>query len=125
MKPRILIVDDDDEILGNYFDLLSELGYVISAHNEPNTVMESFKKDTYDLVILDISMNGDRESGFKLCRRIRSEDNQVRIVMNTALDDINNRSMAFSLGANEFWNKKMSLQSFLSKVAKLTQPKGV
>ncbi len=69
---RILIIDDDVDI-NNLFKLyLEDYGYVIDAFTDPIDALYSFKKNTYDLVLLDLKM--PKMNGILLYEKLHSID---------------------------------------------------
>jgi DNA-binding response OmpR family regulator len=69
---RILIIDDDVDI-NNLFKLyLEDYGYIIDAFTDPIDALYSFKKNTYDLVLLDLKM--PKMNGILLYEKLHSID---------------------------------------------------
>ena len=70
---KILIVEDDKNIIEGLTDILSVKGYkVASAMNEKNTI-ECLEKKKIDLVIMDVNLGND--NGFEICKKIRMKSN--------------------------------------------------
>ena len=51
---RILVVDDESDICITFANVLEDNGFVVDTFDDPGLVLEHFKKDRYDLLILDI-----------------------------------------------------------------------
>ena len=77
-RHSIQIVDDDSDILFFLQSVLSEYTNV-SLFESPTTALESFKKNSYDLVITDLQMPG--MDGFELTKAIREIDKNVKIII--------------------------------------------
>ena len=61
---RILIVDDEPDITHLFENYLTDLGYDVTAAITPETAIELFEKENFDVAVLDINM--PRISGLKL-----------------------------------------------------------
>ena len=81
---RILLVDDETDIVSLYKKNLSHDGFEVEAYNDPEIALSNFKPDAYDLIILDIRM--PKMTGFELCREIRKIDEKVKICFMTAFE---------------------------------------
>ena len=79
---RILIVDDDPDIISLFTIGLEDSGFEVHAYNDPLEALAKFKPHFYDLLLLDIIM--PKMDGFELCRRISEIDANVRICFITA-----------------------------------------
>ncbi len=58
---RILVVDDESDICITFANVLEDNGFVVDTFDDPGLALEDFKKDLYDLLLLDIKlkkMNG-------------------------------------------------------------------
>ena len=83
-KPCILMVDDERIVLDSIRLLLQRNGVEVDAYYEPTAAISEFRAGVYDLVILDIKMQG--MDGFRLYRELRKVDKDVRICFLTAFD---------------------------------------
>ena len=82
---RIIIIDDDEDI-NNLFKIFLEYnGYIIDAYTNPVEALNSFRKNSHDLIILDLKM--PMMDGMTLYHKIKEIDNNVIICFTTA--DIN------------------------------------
>ena len=82
MTKRILLVDDEADIIFTMKDILEEEGFKVDTFNDPTVALESYRSNFYDLVILDIKM--PKMDGFELYTKIREKDRQVKICFLTA-----------------------------------------
>jgi DNA-binding response OmpR family regulator len=83
-RKRILLVDDEVDIVTVYKKGLSLNGFRVEGFSDPEVALLDFKPDAYDLVILDIRM--PKMTGFELCREIRKKDDKVKIYFMTAFE---------------------------------------
>jgi DNA-binding response OmpR family regulator len=86
-KKRVLIIDDDDdEDINNLFKIyLESNGYIINAYTHTVEAFNNFRKNSHDLIILDLKM--PKMYGMTLYHKIKEIDNNVIICFTTA--DIN------------------------------------
>ena len=82
---RILIVDDEQDIISVFKMVLEMNDFEVDAYNDPLLALSNFKQNTYDLVILDIRMPD--MDGFELYKKIRMVDDKVKVCFMTAFDD--------------------------------------
>lgn len=75
--PRILVVDDEKDILNVFKKGLEQAGFLVDGEVDPIRAFVNFKPNTYDLVILDLKMPDI--SGVELYRKLRQIDNKFKI----------------------------------------------
>jgi CheY-like chemotaxis protein len=68
---RILIVDDSDEIVAYYTEILEEYGYEYSVARDGKTAMESMRENRPDLVLLDVMM--PRKNGIAVFKKMKQD----------------------------------------------------
>jgi DNA-binding response OmpR family regulator len=85
-KNRILLVDDESDVTTALTFALEDYGFEVDSCNNPLAALSNFKSNYYDLAILDIKM--PEMDGFELSRKIRTEDENLRICFLTALTDL-------------------------------------
>lgn len=118
-KRKILIADDEPNIVTALEFLLKRAGYEVrSATNgeEALALVESFAPD---LVLIDIMMPG--KSGYEVCQKMRErpEWRQIKIVMVTAKGREAEVSKGLSLGADLYVTKPFSTQELIAAVDRL------
>ena len=79
---KILLVDDESDICITLASILEDNGFAVDTFDDPLLALESFRKDFYDLLIIDIKMK--KMNGFDLYKEIRTIDNKVKICFLTA-----------------------------------------
>ena len=82
---RILIVDDEQDIISVFKMVLEMNDFEVDAYNDPLLALSNFKQNVYDLIILDIRMPD--MDGFELFKKIRMVDDKVKVCFMTAFDD--------------------------------------
>ena len=85
-KPRrILIVDDEPDLISMFKMVLEMNDFEVDAYNDPLSALSNFKQNAYGLVILDIRM--PHINGFELYKKIRTVDDKVNVCFMTAFED--------------------------------------
>lgn len=83
---KILVVDDDEDVLFTIKTVLKENGFEVSAFNTARLTLQNFVPDTYSVAILDIKM--PEMNGFELYERMREIDSKVKVIFLTALAEL-------------------------------------
>jgi two-component system, OmpR family, response regulator ChvI len=82
---RILLVDDEVDIISVFKMILELNGYDVDAYTNPSIALDDFKPSFYGLLLLDIRM--PTMNGFELYRKMRKIDEQVKVCFITAFED--------------------------------------
>lgn len=120
-EKRILVVDDDPEILGLLSIRLKRKGYHLYEAMNGQTAIETAREQRPDLIILDVMM--PEKNGWEVAREIRKHSNtaHIPILMLTAIGDSLNEMTSSLYGANDFVNKPFEFEELEGKVQKLLQ----
>ena len=111
---KILVVEDEQKIADALKLGLSESGYFVETAYDGNIGWKLFDQHGYDLVVLDINLPGI--NGYDLCKRIRSRNAQVPIVMLTALSSLNDKIEGYDAGADDYIIKPFEFKELLMKI---------
>lgn len=114
---KILLVEDEPKIADSLKLGLTENGYSVSLAYDGNIGYKLFHSEPFDLVILDINLPG--MNGYDLCRAIRIKDNQVPIIMLTALSALNDKIEGYDAGADDYIVKPFEFKEILLKTRAL------
>lgn len=109
----IYIADDDDNIRQVVKTFLSSDGYTVEDYPNGDLLLERFRQQACDLVILDVMMPGS--DGFTVCTEIRKLST-VPIIMLTARDSENDYAMGLGLGSDDYITKPFSAIALLMRV---------
>jgi len=82
---RVLLVDDEPDIVDVVKRGLEMLGLPVDAFVDPEKALQAFRPDTYDIAILDVRM--PKINGFQLYREILKRDDKVRVRFLTAFEE--------------------------------------
>jgi DNA-binding response OmpR family regulator len=113
---KILVVDDDLELLGLITYALRQAGYWTVDAADGVTAVTVFEREEPDLVILDVNL--PRLSGLEVCRKIRAAS-QVPVMMLTVRSGEEDQVEALDLGADDYLTKPFSPRTLLARVRAL------
>ena len=116
-SPKILIVDDEEELCNIYKEALEEEGYSITTAQDGKQALAMIKGEHFDLVITDKNM--PRMGGVRLLKSIRKLDPNLKIVLITAFGGKQSYLNAMELGADEFLNKPFRIDEFKKFVSNM------
>jgi two-component system alkaline phosphatase synthesis response regulator PhoP len=111
---RILIVDDEPEIVRGLEDNLRFEGYQTCTATDGREALAAAAREAPDLILLDIMMPG--LSGWDVCRELRGKGIDVPIIMLTARGEEADRVRGLELGADDYISKPFSLRELLARV---------
>ncbi|MGD9153351.1 MAG: response regulator [Gammaproteobacteria bacterium] len=115
-KPRILVVDDDQQICDLLEGFLGKHGYQVFAAHDGVQMRRTLKEKTVDLIILDVMMPG--EDGITLCRQIR-EKLVTPIIILSAMGDETDRIVGLKMGADDYLPKPFNPKELLARIEAL------
>jgi two-component system OmpR family response regulator len=116
MSSKILVVEDDQTLLGVLKYNFVKEGYHVVTATDGAQALKTARKDKPDLIILDIML--PEMSGYEVCRILRKEMN-VPIVVLTARDDETDKVTGLDLGADDYITKPFSMRELLARVRAL------
>lgn len=108
MKPRILVVDDEDSIRTFLEIMLKKEGYEVSLADDGDKAIELFEKKSFDLVITDLQMA--RVGGIDLLKFVRQNYPQTLVMIITAYGTLESAVEAMKLGAYDYLTKPFKLE---------------
>ncbi|MFF0298463.1 response regulator transcription factor [Kitasatospora sp. NPDC004615] len=103
---RLLMVEDEERLAQSLSQGLRAEGYAVDVAADGLTGLEQARSGRYDLVVLDLMLPG--LNGFRICRRLRAEENSVPILMLTAKNGEYDEAEALDCGADDFLAKPFS-----------------
>ena len=117
MSSRILLVEDEENLLKTIkLNLELEGNHVTTCSNGKN-VLKEFRSARFDLVILDVML--PELDGFTICQSIRLENSHVPILFLTAKNSSDDKVAGLKLGADDYMTKPFNLEEFLLRVQNL------
>ncbi len=112
-KETILVVDDEASIRRILETRLSMIGYQVVTASDGLEAIETFRRTSPDLVVLDVMM--PKLDGYGVCQELRKESD-VPIVMLTALGDVADRITGLELGADDYVVKPFSPKELEARI---------
>lgn len=108
MGKRVLLIEDEPNIIEAISFILSRDGWTVHTHEDGETAMEKITGMPPDMIILDVMLPG--RSGFDILRDLRSTEvsKHIPVMMLTARGQEKDRELALRLGANHFMTKPFS-----------------
>jgi len=122
MKPRILVVDDDEAITQQlYWTLASE--YDVVTANDLRTAIRRATFYKPDISILDLQMPPDNDAptmGLQLLEFIKGHLPNSKVLIMSSNDETDVQQACYEKGADEFFDKPFEIQDMLASICRLT-----
>jgi two-component system, OmpR family, phosphate regulon response regulator PhoB len=121
---RILVVDDEPDIVALVAYHLAKAGYRVSTASSGTEALESIRRDRPALVVLDLMLPG--MSGYEVLEQLRASDatRGVAVLMLTARREEPDRIRGLSLGADDYLTKPFSPQELVLRVGAILRRLG-
>lgn len=116
MTKKILVVDDELHIRMLYQEELESLGYKAVTSDGSEDILPLINREKPDLIVLDIKLGLDK-SGLDLLQEIRSQDQNVPVILCTAYDSFQHDLK--SIAADYYVVKSVDLSDLIDKVRKV------
>ena len=116
MAKKILIADDEQNIVISLEFLMKREGFEVLIANDGEEAVKRIRSDCPDLVLLDVMM--PKKSGFEVCQEIKADPAlaAVRILMLTAKGRDTEVAKGLALGADAYMTKPFSTKELVEKV---------
>ncbi len=120
---RILLVDDNPDLIILTRELLSSRGYEVQSVASAEEAQQAIQKQHPDLILLDVILPG--KSGYELCRELKDDPftRLIPIVMITGLTDREDKIRGIEAGADDFLNKPIFPEELFARVHSLLKLK--
>ena len=119
---RLLIVEDNRDLVRSLFDYLEPCGYVMDTAPDGRTGLSLARDGHYDLLVLD--WNLPRMDGLSVLQALRESGSAIPVLLLTARDDVDDKVTVFRAGAQDYLTKPFALpelevriESLLSRVS--------
>ncbi|WP_339486454.1 response regulator transcription factor [Pseudomonas sp. EL_65y_Pfl2_R95] len=112
---RILVVEDNRDILANVMDYLTLKGYTVDCAQDGVSGLHLAVTEHYDLIVLDIMLPG--MDGYQLCKRLREDArSETPVIMLTARDALDDRLQGLGVGADDYLLKPFALSELVARI---------
>ncbi|NNF36213.1 MAG: response regulator transcription factor [Saprospiraceae bacterium] len=113
-KAKILYVEDDETLSFITKDNLELNGYEVTHCEDGDLAIEAYKKDHYDLIILDVML--PKRDGFDVARDIRRVDTNIPILFLSAKSMKEDRIHGLELGGDDYITKPFSIEELILRI---------
>lgn len=110
---RLLIVDDDVEILALLKKFFMQHGYEVDLASDGQAMWAAIARQRPDTIILDLMLPG--EDGLTLCQKVRAQAG-IPIIMLTAMAELSDRIVGLELGADDYLTKPFAPRELLARL---------
>lgn len=120
---RVLLVDDDSDILTSMQAAFEPTGAVVETANNGNKAVELAEKNHPDIIILDMMLPG--RSGFLVLEKIKArkpKNTKPFVIMITGNQGTRHKDYAGTLGVSEYFNKPVKLDKLITTAERLLAP---
>ena len=111
---KILLLEDDYTYKESIKELLEEMGYTVDDFDDGEKALDALFETSYQLALLDIRV--PTMDGYEILKEIRNAKLDLPIIFITSLTDINNLSLGYELGCNDYIRKPFSLKELRYRV---------
>lgn len=119
---RILVVDDEKDLVKALKQLLTVEKYTVDTAYDGETGLDMARGSIYDVLVVDVML--PRISGFELVQTLRNEGNVTPILLLSARDGIDDRVQGLDSGADDYLIKPFSIKELLARVRALGRRNG-
>jgi DNA-binding response OmpR family regulator len=119
---KILLVDDDVDLLGVTAFALQQAGFLIVKASDGVAALDAFDREQPDLAVIDINM--PRMNGFELAQKLRQRS-QIPVIMLTVRSEEEDVVRALGLGADDYLTKPFSPRILVARIRALLRRVGM
>ena len=116
---KILVVDDDPAVRESLRRSLIFNGYTIVLAADGEEALDKVQSERPDMVILDVMM--PKFDGLEVCRELRSQGDDIPILLLTARDSVSERVAGLDAGADDYLTKPFALEELLARTRSLVR----
>ena len=111
---KILLLEDDVSYKETIQEYLESLGYSVESFENGDEVLDALYFKNYHLLLLDIRVPG--KSGYDILKLLREKSDETPVIFMTSLTDIDNLSIGYELGCNDYIRKPFASQELKYRV---------
>lgn len=123
MTRKLLIADDEPNILISLEYLLKREGYQVTVARDGQEALDAVGRECPDLLLLDVMM--PRKNGFEVCQALRADERfaALKILMLTAKGRDTDVAKGQALGADAYMTKPFATRELVQKIADMLEGK--
>lgn len=116
---RILVIEDSVRLADTIADALRNENYIVDVANDGLQGYEDAASGIYDMVILDLML--PKMNGFEVLSTLRSEGNNIPVLILSARTELDDKIQGFSVGADDYVTKPFEIQELLMRIQAITR----
>ncbi|MCF8373033.1 MAG: response regulator transcription factor [Bacteroidales bacterium] len=116
---KVLVVEDEPKVSAFIKQGLEEHGYEVDIAYDGSIGERMALKGNYNIILLDVII--PYQNGIELCKKIRAEDNEVPILMLSALGTTDDKLIGFDVGVDDYLVKPFNFSELLARIKALTK----
>ncbi len=116
---KLLLLEDDLDYNQSIKEYLESLDYLVDCFEDGQEALEAIYENKYHILILDIRVPS--LNGYELVKQIREQGDTTPVIYITSLTDINNLSLGYELGCNDYIKKPFSPKELKYRIEQLTK----
>ncbi len=120
-SPKVLLVDDDDEVRAEMADYLTRNGFTVHAAQDAFGMEAALQAEDFPVMVLDVMLPG--EDGLSICRRI-SQARGPAIIMLSAMTAEVDRIVGLEIGADDYLAKPCNPRELLARIRAVLRGRG-
>lgn len=115
-KRRILIVDDEEDLVELVSYNLKKEGFAVDSANDGESALKKIRREGYDLLVLDLMLPGLQ--GLEMCRIIRNDQKTagLPVIMLTAKGEEVDKILGLEIGADDYVTKPFSPKELIARI---------
>jgi two-component system alkaline phosphatase synthesis response regulator PhoP len=121
MATRILVVDDNPNVISFVQPALEREGYQVVTANDGAEALYQAEEFDPELIVLDIEM--PEPNGLEVCRQLRQRGDQAPIIFLTVRDSVTDLELGFEFGANDYVTKPFDVRELLARIKARLPPR--
>ena len=121
---RILVVDDDEQIVRMEYQMLSSLGYQVTTHTNSEDALSAFQSHPQDFELIITDMTMPRLTGAALAQKVLAIRPEMPIILCTGFSELISEEKAKELGIREFLMKPIIKKKLSQVVRKVLNSRG-
>lgn len=119
-RKRLLVVDDNRDMLAELVPLLQGEGYEVETATSGREALQKCESRFYDLMVLDVLMPSGID-GREVLRQLREKDNRILVIMLTEINDVGVRARTYNEGADDYIDKPYDIHDLLARIKRRLQ----
>ncbi len=123
METRILVVDDNPNVLSFVQPALEREGYQVVTASDGAEALYQAEVLNPDLIVLDIEI--PEPNGLEVCRQLRQRGDQTPIIFLTVRDSVTDLELGFEFGANDYVTKPFDMRELLARIKARLPPRSL